>query len=106
MGCAGCPAGAGRLTAPLWSARGLVIAAIAQACGVQGASQQSLDETLTQVLQAQQVLLVLDNVEHLLAAAPRVAALLAACPELTVLATSRSSLRLRTYLGRRLLRYL
>jgi predicted ATPase/DNA-binding XRE family transcriptional regulator len=40
-------------------------------------------------------LLVLDSFEHVAAAARTVAALLASCPRLTVLATSRSPLRLR-----------
>jgi predicted ATPase/DNA-binding XRE family transcriptional regulator len=40
-------------------------------------------------------LLVLDSFEHVAAAASTVAALLASCPRLTVLATSRSPLRLR-----------
>ena len=40
-------------------------------------------------------LLVLDSFEHVAAAATAVAALLAGCPRLTVLATSRSPLRLR-----------
>jgi non-specific serine/threonine protein kinase len=40
------------------------------------------------------VLLVLDNVEHVLPAAPLVADLLAACPGLSVLATSRAALNL------------
>ena len=40
-------------------------------------------------------LLVLDNFEHLLAAASLVSDLLAACPALKVLATSREGLRLR-----------
>ena len=41
------------------------------------------------------LLLVLDNFEHLLPAAPLVAELLAAGPGLAVLATSRARLRLR-----------
>jgi predicted ATPase len=40
------------------------------------------------------MLLVLDNFEHLLTAAPAVAALVGACPQLTVLVTSRAQLRL------------
>ncbi len=40
-------------------------------------------------------LVVLDNVEHVLAAAPGVADLLARCPGLAVLATSRAALRVR-----------
>jgi hypothetical protein len=39
------------------------------------------------------IFLVLDNVEHVLAAAPLVAEVIAACPQLTVLATSRSPLK-------------
>jgi predicted ATPase len=46
-------------------------------------------------LQGRRLLLVLDNVEQLVAAAPDLAALLAACPDLTVLVTSRIVLRLR-----------
>jgi predicted ATPase len=40
------------------------------------------------------MLLILDNFEHVLEAAPIASDLLAACPRLTVLVTSRSSLRL------------
>jgi predicted ATPase/DNA-binding NarL/FixJ family response regulator len=52
-------------------------------------------ESLAAALHDRSTLLVLDNVEHILAAAPRVAELLARCPRLTVLATSRAPLRLR-----------
>jgi predicted ATPase len=41
------------------------------------------------------MLVLLDNFEHLLEAAPEVAQLLAGCPRLKVLATSREALRLR-----------
>lgn len=44
---------------------------------------------------ARQMLLVLDNLEHLVAAAADVAALVEACPALRVLATSRERLRVR-----------
>jgi hypothetical protein len=46
-------------------------------------------------LQGRRVLLVLDNFEHLLAAAPQVAALAATEPNLTILATSRVPLGVR-----------
>jgi predicted ATPase/DNA-binding XRE family transcriptional regulator len=46
-------------------------------------------------LRDRQLLLVLDNVEHLLDAAPDVAALIQTAPGLTVLATSRAPLRIR-----------
>lgn len=47
-------------------------------------------------LEDKDLLLVLDGMEHLLEAAPLVAELLAACPHLTVLATSREPLHLRS----------
>ena len=56
---------------------------------------QPLLETLSRFLVAKEMLLVLDNCDKILAAVPQLAALLAACPHLTVLATSRESLRVR-----------
>jgi predicted ATPase/transcriptional regulator with XRE-family HTH domain len=55
---------------------------------------QPLQEMLRRHLRKKQVLLVLDNCEHLLAAAPQIGDLLAACGHLKVLATSRAALRL------------
>jgi len=52
-------------------------------------------EQVRAFLQPRQFLLVLDNFEHLLEAAPFVADLLASCPRLRVLVTSRAPLRLR-----------
>lgn len=46
-------------------------------------------------LSGKQLLLVLDNFEHLLGSAPMVGELLGACPWLTVIATSRAPLRIR-----------
>jgi predicted ATPase len=73
----------------------LVLGAVAGALGVPDTADRPLVETLRDHLRPRQTLLVLDNCEHLLAAAPAVADLLAACPDLTVLATSRVPLRLR-----------
>jgi len=73
----------------------LVLPAIAQALGLQAQSSRPASEALTAHLANQQRLLVLDNCEHLLDAAPEVAALRAACPGLRVLATSRVALRVR-----------
>jgi predicted ATPase/class 3 adenylate cyclase len=70
-----------------------VAAAVAQALGVRERGGEPLVETLKGALRVQEVLLVLDNVEHLLAAAPLAAELLAAAPGLRVLATSRAPLR-------------
>jgi predicted ATPase/DNA-binding CsgD family transcriptional regulator len=55
-------------------------------------SREALD-ALKRCLQRRHLLLVLDNFEQVLDAAPVVAELLATCPELTVLATSRAPLR-------------
>jgi predicted ATPase len=72
----------------------VVPSALAEALGIREVAGQSLPETLKQHLREQRMLLLPDNFEHLLAAAPLVADLLGACPGLTVLATSRAPLRL------------
>ncbi|GAC1537947.1 MAG: helix-turn-helix domain-containing protein [Herpetosiphon sp.] len=58
------------------------------------AGSLSLAERLAVHLRDQRALLVLDNVEHVAAAAPQIGALLAAAPEVQVLATSREPLHL------------
>ena len=60
-----------------------------------GGDGRTLLETLEDYLAGKKVLLLLDNFEHLLPAAPEVAQLLANCPRLKVLATSRQALHLR-----------
>ncbi len=72
---------------------GLVLSAIAQPLGVRETGHEPLETTLTDYLRDKQLLLVLDNFEHVLAAVPAVGRLLAACPKLTTLATSRAALR-------------
>ena len=81
------------------------LASIAKAEHVAGAIAQALEVTPLQsegpwaaverFLMAKHSLLVLDNLEHLLAAAPLVSKLLAACADLKVLGTSREALRLQ-----------
>jgi class 3 adenylate cyclase len=73
----------------------LVITAIATTLGMQESGAQPLLERLKNYLHDKRMLLLLDNFEHLLDAAPLVAALLAATSQLKVLATSRERLRLR-----------
>jgi predicted ATPase/DNA-binding XRE family transcriptional regulator len=73
----------------------LVVSAITQALGVRDVVGVPIEAELRRFLGDKRLLLVLDNFEHLLPAAPVVADLLAACPHLTVLATSRTPLRLR-----------
>jgi predicted ATPase/transcriptional regulator with XRE-family HTH domain len=52
-------------------------------------------ERLIAALREREVLLLLDNVEHLLDGAPLIAALVQSCPRLKVIVTSRSALRLQ-----------
>lgn len=72
----------------------LVGAAIAQALGVREVPEYTLQETLQQYLQDKYQLLVLDNFEQILSAAPLVSALLTQCRRLKVVVTSRAPLRL------------
>lgn len=73
----------------------LVSVAIAHAVGAGERAAITPLDTLAASLGAKQTLLVLDNFEHLLEAAPDVAHLLARCPQLQLLVTSRAPLRLR-----------
>jgi predicted ATPase/transcriptional regulator with XRE-family HTH domain len=69
--------------------------AIGEALGLHASSEGELSQQVTLFLQDKQLLLVLDNFEHLLEAAPFVADLLSLCPDLCVLVTSRVPLHLR-----------
>ena len=72
----------------------LVLPTLAQAFGVRDAGDRPLAERLRCALAGRRALLVLDNVEQVVASAPAVAALLAACPGIKALATSRVRLRI------------
>ena len=72
----------------------LVPHAIAQTLTLQQSQGQSIEDTLTAFLAERELLLVLDNLEHLLDATPLATELLAAAPALTILATSRTHLNL------------
>ena len=74
---------------------GLVPSAIAQTLGIQEAGNRPLLESLKESLRDRSLLLVLDNFEQILPAAPLVAELLAACSGLNVLVTSRAALQVR-----------
>jgi predicted ATPase len=67
----------------------LVAAAITRRSGVREAADAPLLDRLAASIRDRRLLLVLDNVERVVEAAPVVAELLARCPRLTVLATSR-----------------
>ena len=73
----------------------LVLTAVGRAVGVPGAEAPDPREAVAERLAGRRVLLVVDNVEHLLGAAADLGELLERCPDLTVLATSRAPLRLR-----------
>jgi len=68
---------------------------VAAALGVREQPAEGAAETLARMLAQQQLLLVLDNCEHVIgAAAEWCAGVLAACDDVRVLATSREPLRL------------
>lgn len=73
----------------------LVMPTVARALGVEEATDAPVLDRLATDLQGRRVAIVLDNVEHVLGAAPEVSSLLQACPELIVLATGREPLRLQ-----------
>ncbi|HEV2106963.1 MAG TPA: LuxR C-terminal-related transcriptional regulator [Thermomicrobiales bacterium] len=70
-----------------------VIPAIARALGRWEGHQRPAAERLEELLHDWNALLVLDNFEQVLEAAPHVVNLLTACPKLTILVTSRAVLR-------------
>src|SRR5258708_6386376 len=70
-----------------------VLPAIAQALGLREMAARSVLEELQVALGAHSLLLLLDNFEQVLAAAPRPSHLLAACPNLHLLCTLRAPLR-------------
>ena len=74
---------------------GLVLNAIAQRLGVDDRDAAPLPGRLAAALRARQLLILLDNFEHLLAARDSVLALLEACPQLLMLVTSRIALDVR-----------
>jgi predicted ATPase/DNA-binding CsgD family transcriptional regulator len=72
----------------------LVLPTIAQALGLRDMGRRPVADRLVGFLRERHRLLVLDNFEQLLDAAPVLADLLTACPHLTLLVTSRAKLRL------------
>ncbi len=72
----------------------LVLQTIAQAFAVRETAGQPLQEQLRDYLREKQLLIVLDNFEQVIDAAPLVTDLLTTAPRLKVLVTSRETLRL------------
>jgi predicted ATPase/transcriptional regulator with XRE-family HTH domain len=73
----------------------LVLALVAQTLGVRDLGGGALEQLLIAAIAERSLLLLLDNCEHVVEAAPDVAVLLRACPGLKILATSREPLRLQ-----------
>jgi predicted ATPase len=73
----------------------LVLQSVAKCLGVIESPEQALIESIIAAIQEKEILLVLDNCEHLVeACAQLVSRLLAQCPHLKVLTTSREALRI------------
>jgi predicted ATPase/class 3 adenylate cyclase/Tfp pilus assembly protein PilF len=72
----------------------LLLPAVAETLGVRETGDQPLGETLKDYLRERHLLLLRDNCEQVLGAAPAVTELLGAAPGLKVLVTSRTPLRL------------
>ncbi len=70
----------------------LVLPTIARALGIREVSRQRLLDRLTAYLRPKSFLLILDNFEHVLPAAPAIASLVPSCPLLKILITSRAVL--------------
>jgi predicted ATPase/DNA-binding CsgD family transcriptional regulator len=73
----------------------LVVPAIARTFGLGETGERSLLELLQAYLREKQLLLLLDNFEQVVAAAPVVTELLVSCPDLKMMVTSRTALRVR-----------
>jgi len=72
----------------------LVVPTIARALEIGDEGERSLEHAISEVIGDLRFLLVLDNFEQVVAAAPDLRALIAACPALRILVTSRLALRL------------
>lgn len=73
----------------------LVLPSVATTLGIRGSGARALLDAIRDFLREREMLLVLDNFEHVLPAAPVVADLLMAGQKVKVLTTSRAPLRIR-----------
>jgi predicted ATPase/class 3 adenylate cyclase len=71
----------------------LVPAAIGRSLGIKESGGRAVDDLLEEYLRERQLLLVLDNFEHLLDAAPRVTELVLNAPDVKAICSSRAALR-------------
>ncbi|MEX1335332.1 MAG: NB-ARC domain-containing protein, partial [Candidatus Limnocylindrales bacterium] len=70
------------------------MAALAAALDVKEAEERALGDGVISLIDDKKALLLLDNLEQIVAAAPEIARLVAACPGLRVVVTSRTPLRI------------
>jgi predicted ATPase/DNA-binding CsgD family transcriptional regulator/DNA-binding XRE family transcriptional regulator len=80
--------------APL-TAHDLVLPTIARRLDQRESIETSTSEMLTEYLRARNMLLILDNFEHVLDASTSIVAFLTACPKLRIVVTSRAALHVR-----------
>jgi predicted ATPase/DNA-binding CsgD family transcriptional regulator len=73
----------------------LVLSTIAQTFGLRASGDRTFMDLLAEFLRSRELLLVLDNFEQVIPAAPLLTELQAHCPTLKLLVTSRESLNLR-----------
>lgn len=73
----------------------LIPASVAAALGIGVSGTTSAETAVADFIGDREMLVVLDNLEHILPGAPFIAELLSGCPRLKVLATSREPLKLR-----------
>ena len=89
------PDGASFVPLAALSAPALVMSAVGRALGLADLDSVDAQAAVAEHLRPLRHLLVLDNFEHLTAAAPQLVELAAACPGLAVLVTTRAALRVR-----------
>ncbi len=73
----------------------LVMPTIAKILSVQETANRPILDSVKEYLKEKELLLVLDNFEHIITAAAQIADLLSACPRVKTLVTSREALRVR-----------
>jgi predicted ATPase len=73
----------------------LVPSAVARALDVTESAERTVMENLTEFLRDKELLLLLDNFEHVVSAGPTLTQLLATCPRIKILVTSRALLFVR-----------
>ncbi len=73
----------------------LVPSALAQSLGIHPAETTPVEQQITDHLQSKHMLLVVDNFEHVLDAAPFVARILVSCPTIRLLVSSRAPLNIQ-----------